>query len=408
MNRVIIIANNTYGKMMSGGDRIWIELTKNLAEKLNIVLFTSEEGLLLLNKSQETKVNISIIKTDTEFKDNNLYSILGLIKMQIRRTYKGIKYISANMGIIKNSDFIYSSSDFYPDFLSAIFAKIINKKIKWIAGFYLFATFPLSKNTPYKGINRVKGILYWFMQLPSYFIIKRFADYVFVTSEPDIKRFYSKKNNILKILAIKGGIDISESEKYLKSNDSVIPLDRREYDACFVGRFHVQKGCLELIDIWSNVNKKKKLKLVLIGDGELKHEIENKVAKLSMQSQIEILGFLDGKDKYEIFKQSKLMVHPAIYDSGGMAMAEGMAFGLPGISFDLEALKSYYPKGVIKIPCFDIEAFANAIISLLENEKFYKELSKEAYEYAKTWDWSERANYIYKQVFEKYDFQETY
>jgi glycosyltransferase involved in cell wall biosynthesis len=401
MNRIIIIANNTYGKMMSGGDRIWIELTKNLTEKLNIVLFTSEEGSLLLNDSQKIEVNITIIKTDTVFEDNNLYSIMGLIKMQIRRTYKGIKYILANIDIIKNSDFIYSSSDFYPDFLPAFFAKIINKKIKWIAGFYLFATFPLSKNTPYKGINRVKGLLYWFMQLPSYFIVKHFADYVFVTSEPDIKRFYSKKKNISKILAIKGGIDISESEKYLKFNGNIIPLDKRKYDVCFVGRFHVQKGCLELIDIWNNVNKQKKLKLVLIGDGELKHEIENKVVKLSLQNQIDILGFLDGKDKYEIFKQSKLMVHPAIYDSGGMAMAEGMAFGLPGISFDLEALKSYYPRGVIKIPCFDIEAFANAIISLLENEKRYKELSKEAYEYAKTWDWRERANYIYKQVFEK-------
>ncbi|RZD16868.1 MAG: glycosyltransferase [Candidatus Acididesulfobacter guangdongensis] len=401
MNQVIIIANNTFGKMMSGGDRIWIELTKNLTKTLNIVLFTSEEGLLLLKKSQKKEANISIIKTDKEFEYNNLYSILGLIKMQIRRTYKGIKYISANIDIIKNSDFIYSSSDFYPDFLPAFFAKIINKKIKWVAGFYLFAPFPLFRNTPYKGIHRVKGLLYWFMQLPSYFIVKYFADYVFVTSEPDIKRFHFKKKNKSRILAIKGGIDISESEKYLKFNDNIIPLDKRKYDACFVGRFHAQKGCLELIDIWSNVNNKKKLKLVLIGDGELRHEIENKVAKLSLQNQIDILGFLDGKDKYEIFKQSKLMIHPAIYDSGGMAMAEGMAFGLPGMSFDLEALKSYYPKGVIKIPCFDIDAFANAIISLLENEKLYKEFSKEAYKYAKTWDWRERANYIYKQVFEK-------
>lgn len=147
--------------------------------------------------------------------------------------------------------------------------------------------------------------------------------------------------------------------------------------------------------------KKNNARLALIGDGILKDEIEYKINKYQLNNNIEIMGFKDGHEKFDVFMNSKIILHPAIFDSGGMAMAEGMAFGLPGISFDLEALKSYYPRGVIKIPCFDIEAFANAIIDLLENEKLYKELSKEAYEYAKTWDFKERANDIYKQVFGK-------
>ncbi len=140
MNQIIIIANNTYGEMMSGGDRIWIEIINNLTEKFNIVLFTSEEGSLLFQMSK--KKEISIIKTDIKFECNNLYSILGLIKLQIRRTYKGIKYILNNVDTMKNSEFIYSSSDFYPDFFSAFFAKIINKKNKmgsWILSFCPFS-----------------------------------------------------------------------------------------------------------------------------------------------------------------------------------------------------------------------------------------------------------------------------
>ena len=45
-----------------------------------------------------------------------------------------------------------------------------------------------------------------------------------------------------------------------------------------------------------------------------------------------------------------MVVHPAIFDSGGMAAAEAMAWGLPGVSFDLPALKTYYPQGMIKNP----------------------------------------------------------
>ncbi|MFN4217503.1 MAG: glycosyltransferase, partial [Brevinematales bacterium] len=60
------------------------------------------------------------------------------------------------------------------------------------------------------------------------------------------------------------------------------------------------------------------------------------------------------------------------------AMAEGMAFGLPGVSFDLEALKTYYPQGVIKTPCFDIQQFAENVLRLLDDSHLYAKLSKQA------------------------------
>jgi len=33
-----------------------------------------------------------------------------------------------------------------------------------------------------------------------------------------------------------------------------------------------------------------------------------------------------------------------------MAAMEAMAWSLPGVCFDLEALKTYYPKGMVKVP----------------------------------------------------------
>jgi glycosyltransferase involved in cell wall biosynthesis len=113
-----------------------------------------------------------------------------------------------------------------------------------------------------------------------------------------------------------------------------------------------------------------------------------------------MLGFKDGKEKYAIFKDSKMILHPAIYDSGGMAAAEGMAWGLPGISFDLEALKTYYPKGMVKTKCFDKKAFADNILKLLSDTSFYEHVSKEARELIfEVWDWDKRADKIYTQLF---------
>ena len=95
------------------------------------------------------------------------------------------------------------------------------------------------------------------------------------------------------------------------------------------------------------------------------------------------------------------MVHPATYDSGGMAAAEGMAWGLPGVSFDLESLKTYYPRGMIKTRCFDLEEFARNILNLLNNRKLYDEMSKQAHNLIiEIWDWEKRAEIIYKKIIE--------
>jgi len=210
----------------------------------------------------------------------------------------------------------------------------------------------------------VKGFFYWLLQRPRYWIAKKYADYVFVTSEPDVTKF-PKQAKLNKVVVVRGGVDITESKRYLKANKNSSTFSKK-YDACFVGRFHPQKGVLELIDIWRNVvDIKKNARLAMIGNGDLEFDVKKKITDYNLGRSIDLLGFMDGKEKYNIFKQSNIIIHPAVYDSGGMAACEGMAWGLPGVSFDLEALKTYYPKGMIKTPCFDKKKFAENIINLL-------------------------------------------
>ena len=237
------------------------------------------------------------------------------------------------------------------------------------------------------------------MQRPTYYIVRRFADLVFVTSEPDVEKFITKKRSKDKIIVVQGGVDIMESEKYMKEG-SIIPVSERKYDACFVGRFHYQKGVLELIDIWKGVCKNKKdAKLAMIGDGLLESDVKEKINEYQLGNNIDLLGFRDGREKYEIFKQSKMMVHPATYDSGGMAAAEGMAWKLPGVSFDLEALKTYYPKGMIKAEIGNNKKFAENILELLDDKELYEKISNDAHNLIiEAWDWKKRSVKIMESI----------
>jgi glycosyltransferase involved in cell wall biosynthesis len=165
-----------------------------------------------------------------------------------------------------------------------------------------------------------------------------------------------------------------------------------------MGRLHYQKGVLILVDIWKRVcEKKSDATLAMIGNGPLEEEARTKIKALGLARNIELLGFMDGEKKFDVFKQSKIMVHPATYDSGGMAAAEGMAWRLPGVSFDLEALKTYYPQGMVKIPCFDEQQFADAVLRLLNDPSYYDEQARLAHELIlNVWDWKKRAENVWQ------------
>lgn len=102
--------------------------------------------------------------------------------------------------------------------------------------------------------------------------------------------------------------------------------------------------------------------------------------------------------KYNIFLKSNIILHPAIYDSEGMAACEGMAWGLPAVGFDLESLKTYYSKGMLKVSVGNYKDFSKKVIELLENKELYEKAKNEAIIFASKWDWSHRQNIIFSKL----------
>lgn len=388
--KLLIIANNNIGSGQSGGDTIFLEFIKNWQKKLDITVFGSEETKELLNRYN---LNPKFIKTDS-INIRCFPSLPNLLIHFFRRLYRGIIAYNKNKNIFLKSDYCYTASDFIPDFLFGFLYKLINPKGIWLCGQYLFAPKPGDKLSPYKH-HITKGCLYYIFQIPTQYLCNKYADQILITSEPDRKRFPGKVVHV-----VQGGVDITESNKYLNSG-KVIPLSKRKYDAVFQGRLHFQKGVLELVEIWKLVVKKRpNAILALIGDGQLEQELKAKINKFDLGKNIILFGFRSGQDKFNIFKDSKLVVHPAIYDSGGMAAAEAMAWGLPGVSFDLEALKTYYPSGMLKTPLNNYKIFANNILRLLEDKKLYNRTSSDALKLINTvWDWTIRAKNLYTQIF---------
>lgn len=362
----------------SGGDRILIEVLKRWVKKGVLVnVYTIERGYAFCVSYGLSNVNYEILSSSK-------IDRFGFLFSYIVRIVRGCSKAMVTQLPSSKDDMIvvYSSSDFWPDSLPAWILRMRFKNLKWIAGFYLFSPVPLSKNSSYKGKRFAKGLLYHLSQLPVFYLIRKYADMVWVTNELDRVRFIDGKRLAPdKVIAIRGGVD--------SKTPLLIPEPRKKrFDAIFIGRLVPEKGVLELIDIWKYVCQKKKgAKLAILGSGPLSTPVQNKIKQYGLTDNINALGFIDGVEKFRIIKACKVVVHPSVLDSGGMAACEAMICGLPGVSFDLQSLKAYYPKGMLKTPCYDLKVFADNILKLLCDESLYNTLSKEARDFAKKWDW---------------------
>ncbi len=376
-----------------GGSNIHTNLLLYLKDQFAITLFTYKDNYQVLNFFGDCpSIQIKEFSTLSGFFKKYLLKI----EVVTRCIFPALFFL------VKKIDYQYmiTQTDFLPDTFAAFCIKVRNPNICWIASFFLAAPAPLAKNSPYRGKRWIIGFFYWLLQQPSILFIKWKADKVIVTSEPDVHMFVNATRATGDIVAIQGGVDIAVSEEYLRSNN-IVPVNERTYDACFVGRLHYQKGVVALIEIWWHVCQViKDAKLAIVGSGELENDVITAIKKYHLEQNVDLLGLKDGAEKYEIFKQSKIMVHPATYDSGGMAMAGGMAWGLPGVSFDLDALRTYYPKGVIKTAYGDTKQFAENIVKLLCDQDVYHKTSTEARELiVEVWDWEKRLQGASRRLF---------
>lgn len=399
MNRasLLFIANNNIGAGLSGGDRIFSRLIRHWRDRMEITLLGSEEAEAVAGNAAAG--GYRRILTDFRNASPRRESLFGLARHVIRRTRRGLRAVDEHPELAK-VDWVYSVSDAYPDFLPALRLKRRNPGIRWIAGYYLFAPPPWQKDSPYRGPHALRGLIYWLIQIPSYYWVRKHADVVFVTSEPDVRRFVTPWRDRSRVIVVRGGVDTEASETCLRSGSDV-PVEQRKYHACFLGRFHYQKGVLELIRIWGDVVRRvPEARLAMIGNGPLEGDVRHLVKELGLADHVDLLGYMDGEPKHRIFQQSRLMVHPATYDSGGMAAAEGMAWRLPGVSFDLEALRTYYPKGMLKAAPGDLGQFAEHIVNLLTDRALYDRMADDALSLIREqWDWKRRADEIYSAVF---------
>lgn len=196
-----------------------------------------------------------------------------------------------------------------------------------------------------------------------------------------------------KISVVFNSVDLKKIEKKCQEPANHPWLRNKTFPILLaVGRLTVEKDYPTLLRAFSIAVKQKDLRLIILGEGKKRRELEEMIVKMGLQNKIDMPGFVG--NPYVFMSRCDLYVLSSKTEGMPNTMIEAMACGMPVASTDCpsgprEVLDDGKYGKLVKVG--DENALAEAILNTLKNppnvlktkkrikEKFYLEKGAEKY-----------------------------
>lgn len=185
-----------------------------------------------------------------------------------------------------------------------------------------------------------------------------------------------------RIVVIPNGVDVDlfRTERDKRGEHRLaLGLENDDVYVVSVGRLTREKGHADLLKAFRRVVEKNttpSIKLGVVGDGELRDELENECADLTKKGVVVFHGFDSDVAKY--LSAADLFALPSRYEGFGIAVVEAMAAGLPVVASDVGGVPDVVRDQVNGrlVPPGDVERFAEAIIELATDSERRDDMGK--------------------------------
>lgn len=159
-----------------------------------------------------------------------------------------------------------------------------------------------------------------------------------------------------------------DTEQYMY-NPAVRELERKSLGISketvvigHVGRFAPPKNHKYLIELFDLVRKRiSNMVLLLIGDGELRSQVENQVKDLGLEGKVIFTG--QRTDVSQLLQAMDIFVFPSIYEGLPVSLIEAQASGLPCLISDKVPIECKKTDLVKQILLEDMNQWVESIIS---------------------------------------------
>lgn len=254
-------------------------------------------------------------------------------------------------------------------------------------------------NIPYFHTEHTSGFIFRPEQYTSADI--QLAKKVYEQSRQSFFVSHFAKERIAKLCGVK-------ERKCSVLHNVVSPLFFKEYDCpkfeCFtflaIGNFIQLKNFDTIIEAWSGyVCNRRGDKLIIVGDGPLKLNIENSIKTLNLTDSVKMLPRQSREATARLMHQSHVVLSASSIETFGMTLAEALASGIPVISTNSGGVTDIVnSSNGILLGTITAEAIEKGMSEMREKYSFFKPVELRNYANER---FSEEA--IYKQLIGEYE-----
>jgi glycosyltransferase involved in cell wall biosynthesis len=215
--------------------------------------------------------------------------------------------------------------------------------------------------------------------------------------------------DVRKIEVVPLGLELKqffENEKHRGEFKKELGLPEDTLLVSIIGRLVQIKGHVYFLETAKRVSSESgvqsPVKFLIVGDGELREELEEYAKELDIVNSVIFTGFR--KDLSRIYADIDILMLTSINEGTPVSIIEAMASGKPVIATGVGGVPSLVKDGIngFMVKPGDINALSDATIRLLKDPELRVKMGKEGqrivYPYYDISELVERVDHLYKQI----------
>jgi len=244
-----------------------------------------------------------------------------------------------------------------------------------------------------------------FKNIISKLVLKN-ADAVIALTE-DMKREI-KKICDRDIFVIPNGIDLEKFKNLSKETlRKRLKIEEDEKMIIFVGTLRPVKGIKYLIKAMKLIIKENEnVKLMLVGDGEEREELESLVVELDLKDCVKFIGRVQNEEIPRYMIASDVFVLPSFSEGFPVVILEAMASGLPIVATKVGGLPEIVKDGEngFLVEPKNPEEIAEKVLLILKGDKLRERISENNKKKVKEYSWERVSEQIEEVYFKALNF----
>nr|WP_313098425.1 glycosyltransferase [Moraxella sp. CTOTU48717] len=229
--------------------------------------------------------------------------------------------------------------------------------------------------------NGGKGTIHFAYEKLAKKAINRLATHKIACGNEAKTYLYGDDDNVI---ILPNAVDVRAIQNTVNESKKNPQFDSNVINIIQVARFMPVKNHAFVLDIAEALKEQQaKFNIHLVGDGQLRHQIEDQVKNKKLTENIKFWGVR--KDVIELMANSDLMILPSLHEGFPVVLVESQAAGLPTLVSNTVAKEVDLGLGLVQfLPIDNAEIWAEKVMNFakfsLSDEQIFNTLSQQGFD----------------------------